>query len=118
MEKIELDAFDAFRLISRKKTNIPLFKIGYAGLKDKHAVTRQYISIPTHYSVQFQNTDRLKLFFVGYYNKKIKIGDLKGNKFDIVVGDIRHNKVDRIYEKIKNVSLYIRKYQRILGRCM
>jgi len=105
MAKRELDTFDAIRLLSRK-TTIPLYEIGYAGLKDKHAVTRQYISIPSHYLIQFQNTERLSLFFVGYHNKKIKIGDLKGNKFDIVVRDIRHNKIDRIYEKMKCVSLF------------
>jgi tRNA pseudouridine13 synthase len=105
MEKSELDTFDAIRLLS-EKTTIPLFEIGYAGLKDKHAVTRQYISLPTRYSIQFQNTDRLSLFFVGYYIRKIKIGDLKGNKFDIVVRDIRRDKIDRIYEKMKHVSLY------------
>ena len=105
MEKTELDTFDAIRLISRK-TNIPLFEIGYAGLKDKHAVTKQYISIPSHYQIKFQNTDNLKLFFVGYHNKKIKIGDLAGNKFSIVVRDIRHNKIDNIYDKTKNVSLF------------
>lgn len=105
MKKTGLDAFNAIRLIS-EKTSIPFFEIGYAGLKDKHAVTKQYISIPTHYSVQFHDTDRLKLFFVGYHNKKIKIGDLKGNKFSIVVRDIKHNEIDCVYEKTKNVSLF------------
>jgi len=105
MEKAELDTFEAVRLIS-KKTNIPLFEIGYAGLKDKHARTRQYISIPSHYQLKFQNNDKLKLFFVGYNNKKIKIGDLEGNKFSIVVRDIRQNKIDNIYQKIKNASLF------------
>ena len=105
LEKTELDTFDAVRLIS-KKASIPLFEIGYAGLKDKHAMTKQYISIPSHYQVQFQNTDNLKLFFVGYHNKKIKIGDLAGNKFSIVARDIRYNRIDNIYEKIKNVSLF------------
>lgn len=105
LEKTELDTFEAIHLIS-KKTNVPLFEIGYAGLKDKHAVTRQYISIPAHYSIQFKNTDKLKLFFVGYYDNKIQIGGLKGNNFRIVVRDIKFNKIDRVYEKIKNLSLF------------
>lgn len=105
LEKTELDTFEAIHLIS-KKTNVPVFEIGYAGLKDKHAVTRQYISIPAHYSIQFKNTDKLKLFFVGYYDNKIQIGDLKGNNFRIVVRDIKFNKIDRVYEKIKSLSLF------------
>ena len=105
LEKTELDTFEAIHLIS-KKINVPLFEIGYAGLKDKHAVTRQYISIPAHYSIQFQNTDKFKLFFVGYFDNKIQIGDLKGNNFLIVVRDIKFKKIDSVYEKIKNVSLF------------
>ncbi len=105
MEKKELDTFDAIRMIS-KKTNVPLFEIGYAGLKDKHAVTKQFISIPSKYNVKSLIFDNLGLSFVGYNNKKIKIGDLKGNKFSIVVRDIRPNKIDNVHEKTKSVSLF------------
>ena len=105
MEKTELDTFDAIRMIS-KKTKVPLFEIGYAGLKDKHAVTKQFISIPSKYNVKPFIFDNLGLSFVGYNDKKIKIGDLKGNKFSIVVRDIRPNKIDNIREKTKNVSLF------------
>jgi tRNA pseudouridine13 synthase len=105
MEKTNLDTFNAISLIS-KKTNVPLFKIGYAGLKDKHAVTRQYISIPANYPIQFKNTDKLKLFFVGYYDNKIQIGDLKGNNFHIVVRGIKFNKIHKVNEKIKSLSIF------------
>jgi tRNA pseudouridine13 synthase len=105
MQKTELDTFSAIRLISRK-TNVPLFEIGYAGLKDKHAMTKQYISVPSRYNVESFVFDNLGLTFVGYSNKKIKIGDLTGNKFSIVVRDIKHNKIDIVYEKIKSVSLF------------
>jgi len=105
MEKTSLDTFNAIRLVS-KKTNVPLFEIGYAGLKDKHAVTKQYISIPSKYNVGSFVFDNLGLTFVGYSNKKIKIGDLTGNKFSIVVRDIKPNKIDNVYEKIKSVSLF------------
>jgi tRNA pseudouridine13 synthase len=105
MEKIELDTFDAIRMIS-KKTKVPLFEIGYAGLKDKHAVTKQFISIPSKYKVESLVLDKIGLTFIGYNNKKIKIGDLKGNKFSIVVRDIRPNKIDNIHEKTKSVSLF------------
>ena len=105
MEKTDLDTFDATRIIS-KKTNVPLFDIGYAGLKDKHAITKQYISIPSKYNIESYNLDNLGLKIIGYSDKKIKIGDLKGNKFNIIVRDIRPNKTDKINEKIKNVFLF------------
>ena len=37
LEKQEVDTFDAIRQIA-KKLRISLFEIGYAGLKDKHAL--------------------------------------------------------------------------------
>lgn len=103
MEKTELDTFDAVYKIS-KKIKVPLFEIGYAGLKDKHAITKQYISIPTKYNVEKIILNKLSLKFVGYSNKKIKIGDLKGNKFSITIRDIRHNKIDKINDKIKSIN--------------
>jgi len=92
LEKQEIDTFDAIRLIA-KKLRISLFEIGYAGLKDKHALARQYISIPTRYNIQNQNIDSLTLSFVGYHRKKIKIGDLIGNRFTIIVRDVRENEL-------------------------
>ena len=88
LQKQEIDTFDAIRQIA-KRLRISLFEIGYAGLKDKHALARQYISIPTHYNVQELKMDSLTLTFVGYYRKKIKIGDLAGNRFTIIVRDVR-----------------------------
>jgi len=105
MNKKELDTFDAIHKIS-KKIKVPLFKIGYAGLKDKHAITKQYISIPAKYNVEKIISKKLSLNFVGYNNKKIKIGDLKGNKFIITIRDIRHNKIDKINKKIKSITSY------------
>jgi tRNA pseudouridine13 synthase len=98
LEKQEVDTFDAIRQIA-KKLRISLFEIGYAGLKDKHALARQYISIPTHYNVQGLNTDSLTLTFVGYHRKKIKIGDLAANRFTIIVRDVRTDELADISQR-------------------
>lgn len=103
MEKINIDTFDAILLISQK-TNIPIREIGYAGLKDKKAITRQYISIPTHCLNDFQNTKNLKLFFAGYHDKKIQIGDLKGNRFQIIIRNIKENELNNIYKQVEIIK--------------
>jgi len=59
--------------------------IGYAGLKDKNALTTQYISIPKNYE---QNIDsfthkNIKILSKTYHNNKIRVGHLKGNSFFI-----------------------------------
>ena len=103
LEKQEMDTFEALRLISNNFL-ISLFEIGYAGLKDKHGLTKQYISIPTKYNITSKKIEKIKLEFVGYCNKKIKIGDLKGNKFIITVRNIQKGDTPGIYSRAKTIS--------------
>jgi len=95
LEKQEVDTFDAIRRIAQR-LRISLFEIGYAGLKDKHALARQYVSIPTKYNVQGLKLDSMVLTLVGYSRKKIKIGDLAGNRFVIIARDIQENVLEDI----------------------
>jgi tRNA pseudouridine13 synthase len=103
LQKQEVDTFDAIRRVAQK-LHISLFEIGYAGLKDKHAVARQYISIPTHYNVQSLKMDEVVLSFVGYIRKKIKIGDLVGNRFTIVVRDVEDKELADIFARAETIS--------------
>ena len=104
LEKQEIDTFDAIRKIAQR-LRISLFEIGYAGLKDKHATARQYVSIPTHYNVQGLKMDTLILTFVGYCQKKIKIGDLQGNRFTIIVRDIEEKDITNISQHADTIPL-------------
>jgi tRNA pseudouridine13 synthase len=105
LEKKEIDTFDAIRLVSAH-LKIPLYEIGYAGLKDKHAMAKQYISIPSKYNIDSFKIDNLNLTFLGFYNKKIKIGDLIGNKFTITVRNIKSRKLDSILEKANSIQSF------------
>jgi tRNA pseudouridine13 synthase len=102
--KQDVDTFDALRRIAGK-LRISLFEIGYAGLKDKHALAKQFISIPTRYNVQSLKMDGLVLSFVGYTRKKIKIGDLVGNKFTIVVRDLKDAELKEILARAETIPL-------------
>ena len=102
LEKQEIDTFEAVRRIA-KRLRISLFEIGYAGLKDKHAMARQYVSIPTKYNVQGLKMDALVLTLVGYSRKKIKIGDLVGNRFTIVVRDIEEKELADISQRADEI---------------
>ncbi|AXX91815.1 tRNA pseudouridine(13) synthase TruD [Malaciobacter molluscorum LMG 25693] len=59
--------------------------IGYAGLKDKNAMTIQSISINKKYEEKLSSFehDKIKILETTYHQNKIKIGHLKGNKFFI-----------------------------------
>ena len=76
-----------------KRAAIDYKSIGFAGTKDRHAVTYQYISICSENLEEIKRRlDSLKiqdvsLKFVGY-GKRLKLGMLLGNYFQIIVRDI------------------------------
>jgi tRNA pseudouridine13 synthase len=65
-------------------------EIGYAGLKDKNATTTQHISIPKKYERMLKNitTDRIEILDKSYNHSPLKIGQLKGNRFEIILTDV------------------------------
>ena len=80
--------------------------MGYAGLKDKHAMTIQYISILAVHEEKlktFQH-DKIKILSTVRHNNKIRVGHLKGNRFKIrlkkVLG-VEKDKLDSVLEWIK-----------------
>ena len=66
--------------------------IGYSGLKDKHAVTRQWLSLyyPGKIDIDFSgfNLAAVKILQITRHNKKLKIGNHKANFFRIVLRDL------------------------------
>ena len=72
-----------------KALRIPLKSLGFAGTKDKNAVTEQTVSAK---NVGKERLEALKLKdieikFIGKGNKPISLGDLEGNYFKIIVRD-------------------------------
>lgn len=84
--------------------------IGYAGLKDKNAMTIQYISIHRKYEEKLSTFthDKIKILDTTYHNNKIKMGHLKGNKFFIRlkrVQNIHKIKIESALEQISNSGM-------------
>ena len=86
--------------------NIKNKDIGYAGLKDKHAMTKQYISIHKNHEEALENFNHegIKIISKTYHNNKIKIGHLKGNRFYIKVKKVNPTSALKIDEALKNIS--------------
>ena len=59
--------------------------IGYAGLKDKNALTIQYLSIPAIYEnkIDSLDIDGVKILETTRHSNKLRIGHLKGNRFTL-----------------------------------
>ncbi|HYT93610.1 MAG TPA: tRNA pseudouridine(13) synthase TruD [Gemmataceae bacterium] len=64
--------------------------VGMAGLKDRHAVTRQWISVPATVEGRLADLegDGIKVLRVSRHGNKLKAGHLRGNRFRILVRDI------------------------------
>ena len=94
MKKRNYNTFEAVQQIA-DLLRIPPKKIGYAGNKDKKAVTEQMISIegiPKERIEQIKTNNMqmkdLSLEYKGSGNTRICLGDLKGNAFEITARNI------------------------------
>ncbi len=70
---------------------LPVMEIGYAGLKDRHAVTRQWLSVHLagrDLDWQGFNSEQWSVLSVARHRRKLRPGFLKGNKFRIVVREL------------------------------
>lgn len=61
--------------------------VGIAGLKDRRAIARQYVSIPAACAerVPELNTDSIAVLETARHGNKLKTGHLRGNRFSILV---------------------------------
>ncbi len=77
--------------------------IGYAGLKDKNALTYQYISVPNKAfmanQAQVHAIPQIKIIESCLHENKIKIGHLRGNHFIIRLKKVMPQHFERIQEE-------------------
>ncbi len=70
--------------------------VGYAGLKDRHAITEQWFSIyyPKHETPDFLSFkhDEFTVLAQTRHHKKLRRGDLIGNTFEIILRDVQGDK--------------------------
>ena len=98
IRKKDLATWDAIEILA-KFLNCSSRDFGYAGLKDKNAMTVQSISVHRKYEEKLKSFqhENLKILETTYHNNKIKVGHLKGNKFFIRlkrVGAIEKRKIE------------------------
>ncbi len=101
LKKINCTTVGALQILSNK-FKIPLKNIGFAGNKDKNAITEQKISI-FRGSRNFENINlsNIQLKYLGNSNKPISLGDLEGNEFTITIRNLDDKEIKKI-QKLKN----------------
>jgi len=96
VEKAGLTTQQAVRDIARA-LNVARHEIGFAGLKDARAVTRQWMSVEHIDPERVARLDipRLRILQTARHTNKLRLGHLKGNRFVIRV---RQTATDRLAE--------------------
>ena len=96
VEKAGLTTMQAVAEIARA-LNVRRHEIGFAGQKDSHAVTRQWMSVehvaPEH--VAALRISRMKVLETTRHRNKLRLGHLKGNAFTVRV---RQTEPERLAE--------------------
>ena len=89
VEKRGVDTLHAARLLARA-AQVPPRDVGFAGLKDRHAVARQWFSLPApRQPVDWAalNDDRLRVCRDEPHSRKLRRGALRGNRFHLRLRD-------------------------------
>ncbi len=83
MKKKGMNTMDVLKKLSHL-LGVSVREIGFAGLKDRNAITYQYISVRKNLASKVKNFDNVEFTFVSF-GRKLKPGDLLGNKFEITL---------------------------------
>lgn len=109
VQKVEITTWDMIAAFA-EYLMIPAQKIGYAGLKDKHATTTQYISFESKHEKALKSFShkQIKILERTRHSHSIRMGDLAGNRFSINLYDvdaIDAGKIEKVARKIAKSGL-------------
>ncbi len=127
LQKRNLSTPEAIAKIA-EKLHLPLRFLGYAGNKDKTAVTEQFCSAKgvKKETLEKISLPNIKITFQGYGNTPLSLGDNAGNKFIITLRNLAEKETSKL-KAIKNKKILFPNYfdeQRFsrsnveIGRCL
>jgi len=103
IRKKDLTTWEMLEILA-KYLDINPKDIGYAGLKDKHAMTTQYISIldkGIKEKIERFQHPKIKILDTTRHNSKIRVGHLKGNHFKIRLKKVLGVQKDKLDSTLK-----------------
>ncbi len=105
IEKRGLSTMQAVSDLSRA-LGLRRIDVGYAGLKDARAVTRQWMSIEHIDPLRLQQLSipRLRVLQITRHRNKLKLGHLRGNRFDIRVRGAPHARAAQIADALDQLA--------------
>jgi tRNA pseudouridine13 synthase len=108
VEKTDVAGEDLLRHIATQLAISPR-DIGTAGVKDRRAITRQFVSVPAacEPAIGRIDNDRVRVLSSARHKNKLRTGHLRANRFSILVCDVTPDAADRagrIAEKIERLG--------------
>lgn len=93
-----------------QRVGVPVGAVGTAGLKDRRAVTRQWVSIPKEAEPRLKQIDGegIRVLSVSRHENKLKPGHLRGNRFRVLIRDAdrsRREAAERVVEVLRSQGL-------------
>src|SRR4051812_5911425 len=97
IQKVGLTTFEAVRRIG-DALRVPTREIGYAGMKDARAVTRQVLSIrgASDEAVANLKLPNLQILWAMRHGNKLRLGHLSGNRFAIKIRNVEPTSVVKL----------------------
>ena len=97
IRKRNLSTIEAINRIARE-LRIHTRDIGYAGLKDKNAITTQVLSVEgiTPERVLRLEQPAIEILWAERHTHKLRVGHLRGNRFELTLRDIPHTTLTQI----------------------
>jgi tRNA pseudouridine13 synthase len=106
LKKKDRNTIDVVRELAQK-FRIPVKNITFAGLKDKNAVTEQFLTIKGLKSPPEKvEGENYKLSLVGFSDRPLELGQFEGNYFEIVVRNLTKRERENAERNIPFVEKY------------
>ncbi len=109
VEKRNLNTQDLIAAL--RERGVPYNSVGIAGLKDKYAVTRQWLSVPDGFSRHLEALDEMegvRVVETSRHGEGLRRGNLRGNKFEARVREPYsgwESHANAIIERLRSVGL-------------
>lgn len=86
---------------------VPRRQVGFAGMKDRHAVTKQWFSVQLSKVTEIEKIqsalpDEVTVVNSSLHSRKIKTGQLDANQFEVVIRNIQGDK-EQIEQNMHNI---------------
>ena len=105
IRKRNLSTLEAINRIARE-LKVPTRDFGYAGLKDKNALTTQILSVEGVAPERILGIEQpdIEVLWAERHTHKLRVGHLRGNRFELTLHDILHDTLPLVEAIMKQLG--------------